>query len=232
MDTPFRSIVSGKQLGWRQTASGPPYLLEQLRTWRVLQPPESVLQSNTRTTGPNDRACAQCPQQPNWRPNSTSARTEFQNLQQNERESIKEFPRRVRKLGEAANAHLKAAGRQESNKHAFIDGLLESEIWYALLKEDQDTFIASAQRAIAFEAIAKVENARYRPRRTGHVRRTQGDHDENGRKTKSEIYWRMCAWACDSMTRWNIRSRVSTNCWVGSDTFSGAQDWYWRRSPN
>ena len=117
-------------------------------------------------------------------PNARSARTEFKNLQQNEGESIQEFSRRVRKLGEAANAHLNATGRQEANKDAFIDGLLDSEIRYTLLKEDPDTFNASAQRAIALEAIAKVENARYRPRRTGHVRWTQGDDDESGRKTE------------------------------------------------
>ena len=117
-------------------------------------------------------------------PNARSARTEFKNLQQNEGESIQEFSRRVRKLGEAANAHLSAAGRQEANKDAFIDGMLDSEIRYTLLKEDPDTFNASDQRAIALEAIAKVENARYRPRRMGHVRWTQGDDDESGRKTE------------------------------------------------
>ena len=115
-------------------------------------------------------------------PNARSARTEFKNLQQNESESIQEFSRRVRKLGEAANAHLNPAGRQEANKDAFIDGLIDSEIRYTLLKEDPDTFNASTQRAIALEAISKVENARYRPRRTGHVRWTQGEDGDCGRK--------------------------------------------------
>ena len=53
-------------------------------------------------------------------PNARSARTEFKNLQQNEGESIQEFSRRVRKLGEAANAHLNAAGRQETNTDALL----------------------------------------------------------------------------------------------------------------
>ena len=90
----------------------------------------------------------------------------------------------MRKLGEAANAHLNAAARQKANKDAFIDGLLDNGIRYTLLKEDPDTFNASAQRAIALEAIAKVENARYLPRRTKHVRWTQGDDEENGRKVR------------------------------------------------
>ena len=109
---------------------------------------------------------------------------EFKNPQQNEGESVQKFSRRMRKLGKAANAHLNAAGRQKANEDAFIDGLLDNEIRYSILKEDPDIFNASAQRAIALEAIAKVENARYRPRRTKHVRWTQGDDEENGRKAE------------------------------------------------
>ena len=76
-------------------------------------------------------------------PNARSARTEFKNLQQLESESIQEFSRRVRKLGEAANAHLDVAGRQEANKDAFVDGLLDSEIRYTLLKEEPGSFNAA-----------------------------------------------------------------------------------------
>ena len=118
-------------------------------------------------------------------PNAKSSRIEFKNLQHNEGERILEFSRRVRKLGEAANAHLNAAGGQEANKDTFSDGLLlDSEIRYTHLKEDPVTFNASAQEAIALEAIVKVENAPYRPRRTRHVRWTQGDNEENGRRAK------------------------------------------------
>ena len=53
------------------------------------------------------------------------------------------------KLGEAANARLSAAGRQEANKDAFIDEFLDNEIRYTLLKEDPDSFNASGQRIIA-----------------------------------------------------------------------------------
>ena len=57
-------------------------------------------------------------------PIARSTRTEFKNLQQLE----SKLSRRVRKLGEAANAHLYVAGQQEANKDAFIDGLLDREI--------------------------------------------------------------------------------------------------------
>ena len=127
-------------------------------------------------------------------PNARSARTEFKNLHQNEGESIQEFSRRVRKLVEAANAHLNAAGRQEANKDAYIEGLLDSEIRYTLLKEDPDTFNTSAQRVLALEVFAKVENARYRPGRTGHVPWTQGDDDDSGRKTEIRDLSTNLAW--------------------------------------
>ena len=110
-------------------------------------------------------------------PNARSVRTEFKNLQQLESESIQEFSRRVHKLGEAANAHLDAAGRQEAIKDAFIDGLLDSEIRYTLLKEERVSFNAATQRAIALDAISKAESSRLRGRRNGHVRWTKGDQD-------------------------------------------------------
>ena len=108
--------------------------------------------------------------------NATRARTEFKNLQQLESESIQEFSRRVRKLGEAANAHLDVAGRQEARvtgrqyKDAFLDGLLDSEIRYTLLKEEPGSFNAATQRALALDAISKAESSRLRGRRNGHVR--------------------------------------------------------------
>ena len=49
-------------------------------------------------------------------PNARSARTDFKNLQQMESESIQEFSKRVRKLGDAANAHPDVAGQQQANK--------------------------------------------------------------------------------------------------------------------
>ena len=49
-------------------------------------------------------------------PNARSARTEIKNLQHLESESIQEFSRRVRKLGEAANTHLKCCGTTGSKQ--------------------------------------------------------------------------------------------------------------------
>ena len=95
----------------------------------------------------------------------------FSNLNQ----SIQEFSRRVRKLEEAANAHLDVAGRQEANKDAFMDGLLDSEIRYTFLKEEPGSFNAATQRAIALEAISKAESSPLRGRRNGHVRWTKGE---------------------------------------------------------
>ena len=92
---------------------------------------------------------------------------------------MQEFSRRVRKLGEAANAHLDVAGRQEANKDAFMDGLLDSKIRYTLLKEETGSLNAATQRAIALDAISKAESSRLR--RNGHVRWTkeEQDHDDS-----------------------------------------------------
>ena len=114
-------------------------------------------------------------------PNARSARTKFKNLQQLESESIQEFSRRLFKLGEALIAQLDVAGRQEANKDAFMDGLMDSKIRYTLLKEEPGSFNAATQRAIALDTISKAESSRLRGRRNGHVRRTKGeqDHDES-----------------------------------------------------
>ena len=99
-----------------------------------------------------------------------------------ESESIQELSRRVRKLGEAANAHLDVARQHEANKDAFMDGLLDRDIRYTLLKEEQPgSFNAATQRAIALDAISKAESIRVRGRRNGNVRWTKGeqDHDES-----------------------------------------------------
>ena len=114
-------------------------------------------------------------------PNARSARAEFKNLQQLESDPVQEFSRRVRKIGEAANVHLDVAGRQEANKDAFMDGLLDSEIRYTLLKEEPGSFNAATQRAIALVAISKAEFSQLQGQRNGHVRWTKGEqyHDES-----------------------------------------------------
>ena len=114
-------------------------------------------------------------------PNAWSARIEFKNLQHLESETIQEFSRRVRKLGEAAKAHIDVAGRQEANKDVFMNGLLDSEIRYTLLREEPGSFNAATQRAIALEAISKAESSQLRGRRNGHVKWTkvEQDHEES-----------------------------------------------------
>ena len=96
-------------------------------------------------------------------------------------QSIQEFSTRIGKLGEAANAHLDVSGRQEANKDDFVDGLLDSEIRYTLLKKEPGSFNAATQLAIALDAISKAESSQMRRRRNGHVRWTKSeqDHDES-----------------------------------------------------
>ena len=60
-------------------------------------------------------------------PTADCTRALLMNLQYNEKESMKTFSKRTTKLGEAANGHLNAAGRQEANKNALIDELINNE---------------------------------------------------------------------------------------------------------
>ena len=102
---------------------------KQLRFRRVLQLTKLLLSASARAPRPTiERVLNALNNRIDDFPSARSARTEFKNLQQNEGESIQEFSRRVRKLGEAANAHLNSSGGQEANEDAFIDGLIDSEI--------------------------------------------------------------------------------------------------------
>ena len=58
-----------------------------------------------------------------------------------------------------------------------MDGLLDSEIRYTLLKEEPGSFNAAKQRAIALDAISKAESSRLRGRRNRQVRWTKGEQD-------------------------------------------------------
>ena len=62
-----------------------------------------------------------------------------------------------------------------------MDGLLDSEIRYTLLKDEPVCFNAATQRAIALDAISNAESSRLRGQRNGHLRCTKGeqDHDES-----------------------------------------------------
>ena len=62
-----------------------------------------------------------------------------------------------------------------------MDGLLDSEIRYSLLKQEPEKFKAATQRAIALDAIGKAESSQLRGRQNGHVRWTKSeqDHDES-----------------------------------------------------
>ena len=62
-----------------------------------------------------------------------------------------------------------------------MDGMLDSEIRYTLLKEEPGSFNSATQRAIALDAISKAESSRLRGQRNGHVRCTkvEQDHDES-----------------------------------------------------
>ena len=72
--------------------------------------------------------------------NPRTARTEFKNLDQGEKEDIREFSRRVRSLGENANSTMNAVTRDNMDREQFNDGLFELEIQELRFRGDPNTF--------------------------------------------------------------------------------------------
>ena len=95
--------------------------------------------------------------------NQRTARAEFKNLIQGEKEGIQEFSRRIRSIGEVANHNMNAATRDDRNRQQFIDGLYDAEIQELLLREDPQNFSAAINRALSLDAVAR--NSRMRQRR-------------------------------------------------------------------
>ena len=96
--------------------------------------------------------------------NPRTARTEFKNLAQGEKEDIWGFSRRVRSLGEIAEVTMNAARRDNMNREQFIDGLFDLEIQELLLREDPNTFNDAVDRALNIGAISRGSRLRQRRR--------------------------------------------------------------------
>ena len=112
--------------------------------------------------------------------NAANNQQQQQQNQANNQQQIVVAPRLLNPL-RYPNRFLDVAGRQEANKDAFMNGQLDSEIRYTLLKDGPGSFNAATQRAIALDAISKTKSSRLRGRRNGHVRWTKSeqDHDES-----------------------------------------------------
>ena len=89
-----------------------------------------------------------------------TARAEFKNLIQGEKEGIQEFSRRIRSIGEVTNHNMNAATRDDMNREQFIDGLYDAELQELLLREDPQNFSAAINRALSLDAVAR--NSRMR----------------------------------------------------------------------
>ena len=109
--------------------------------------------------------------------NQRTARAEFKNLYQQEKEGIREFSRRVRALGEIAQATSSAANRDEHNREQFLEGLFDADVQEQLYREDPATFADAVNRAQALEALNKGARLRQR-RRISSVRFAQESNNE------------------------------------------------------
>ena len=83
-----------------------------------------------------------------------TARIEFKNLDEGGKEDIREFSRRMRLLGESANATMNGITRDNMNREQFNDGLFDLEIEELLLREDPNTFNDAVDKALNIDAIS------------------------------------------------------------------------------
>ena len=104
------------------------------------------------------------------------ARAEFKNLMQNEKEGLREFSRRVRSLGDVANANMPVQIRDDMNREQFIDGVFDADLQELLLREDFDSFGQAVARAQALEIASRT--ARLRNRRRPNAVREMHDFPE------------------------------------------------------
>ena len=92
------------------------------------------------------------------------ARAEFKNFMQSDKEGLREFSRRVRSLGDVANANVGAQARDDMNREQFIDGLYGVELQDLLLREELGSLARPVARAQALEQEKKSSRARNRKR--------------------------------------------------------------------
>ena len=84
-----------------------------------------------------------------------------------------EFSRRVRSLGEVANANMGAQTRDDMNREQFIDGIYDAEL---LLRQEFEGFTQAVARAQFLELVNKTARARSR-RRPNYVQELQSVPD-------------------------------------------------------
>ena len=94
--------------------------------------------------------------------NPRTARTEFENLAQGEKEDIREFSRRVMLLEKNVNATMISITWDHMNRKQFIDGLFDLEIQELLLREDPSTFSYAVDWALNIDAISRGSRLRQR----------------------------------------------------------------------
>ena len=111
-----------------------------------------------------------------------TARSEFKSTFQAPDEGIREFSRRIRSIGEIANANMNRAVCDDMNREQFIDGLLDTEVQELLLREDPPTFEEAVNRALNLDALSRLARDRQR-RRIGIAGATFDSHGDKPRNT-------------------------------------------------
>lgn len=104
-------------------------------------------------------------------------RQDFKLAAQEDSESLREWARRVRTLGQRAYGTLAPADREALQRDQFIDGLTDADIQESLWKEDIEGFGETIERALRLDSINKAKQAKQK-RRAGPVVRHTYFEDE------------------------------------------------------
>ena len=103
----------------------------------------------------------------------TAARAEFKSLMQGEKEGLREFPTRVRSLGDVANRNMNEQARDDINCEQFIDGIYDEELQELLTREEFQSFSQAVTRSQSLELAKKTARARSGSR-SNYIRELHG----------------------------------------------------------
>ena len=110
--------------------------------------------------------------------NERVSRGEFKSLFQGAEETLSEFARRIRNVGNSAYPEVAPRQRDDFFREQFLEGLHDMDIQVELLKEPEQDFLETLTRAQQLESIRKTARNNPRRRTQGHVRFVTGDEPQ------------------------------------------------------
>ena len=110
--------------------------------------------------------------------NERISRGEFKNLYQGAEETLSEFARKIRNVGNRAYPEVPVNQRDQFLREQFIEGLYDMDVQVELLKEPEQDFLETLTRAQQLDSIRRTARNNPRRRTQGHVRFVAGDETQ------------------------------------------------------